>query len=148
MQRWAEWIGTATIFMSIGIVLAGLADRRVPFKVLESSVQSGAPGDRVVLDLKVWRDVYRGCSVTAYVTIHHSGGVRYSLPPMPMSADMLTEVERRNPGRVRHELDIPANAIPGADSYISVQRKYVCNQFQSLLPIEVTSIHPFTVRAP
>jgi len=146
--RWMEWVGTATIFMSIGIVLAGLADRRAPFKVLDSSVPAGAPGEKVELDLKVWRDVNRGCSVNAYLTMHHSGGVRYSMPPMPMTAELLADAERRHPGRIRHEFDIPANAIPGAEAYLTVQRQYVCNKFQSLLPIEVTSIHPFTVRYP
>jgi hypothetical protein len=134
--------------MSLGIVLAGLADRRAPFQVLESSVPAGAPGERVELDLRVWRDVNRGCSVTAYLTMYHSGGVRYSMPPMPMTADLLADAERRHPGRIRHEFDIPANAISGAEAFLVVQREYVCNKFQLLLPIEVTSIHPFIVRAP
>lgn len=149
VRRWVEWIGTATIFVSIGIVLAGLADRRAPFAVLGSSVPAGAPGERVTLDMTVWRDVNRGCNVTAYLTMHHSGGVRYSFPPMPMSAELIAEAERRNPGRIRHEIDIPANAVPGAEAYLTVERKYVCNKFQAmLLPIVVTSIHPVVVRQP
>lgn len=146
--RWAEWIGTATIFMSLGIVLAGLANRSPPFKVLEAAIPSGQPGSVVTFESRVWRDTGRQCSATMYRSIFHSNGKRLDIDPQFFTAADITAMERKTPGMMRPQIQIPIDARPGADSYISTRIRYVCNPYQTLLPIDVHVVQNFTVMPP
>jgi hypothetical protein len=134
--------------MSVGIALAGLADRSPPFKVVEAVTPAGPPGGRIVMEARVWRDTGRNCSATMYRSIFHSGGTRVDLPPQFFAAEDIARMERKSPGLMRPEIEIPANAIPGADAYMASRLRYVCNQFQVWLPIDVNIVQPFQVIAP
>jgi hypothetical protein len=146
--EWLEWIGTGIIFISVGIVLAGLADRAPPFKILSLSHPAGIPGERITFDARVWRDLGRDCSVTMYRSVFHSGGKRTDLVPQFYSAEFIRHMERMSPGVMRPEIEIPENATPGQDAYVSSTLRYVCNQYQHLLPIDVQTVMPFAVLPP
>lgn len=147
VRRWIEWIGTATIFMSIGIGLAGLADRAPPFRVIDAVVPAGAPGETIVMEAHVWRNTARRCSATMYRSIFHSGGKRVDLAPQFFGPEDIVTMDLKSPGLMRPEIEIPENAEPGRDAYMSSRLRYVCNQFQVLLPIDVNIVQPFTVLA-
>ena len=146
--RWVEWIGTATIFVSLGIIAAGLADRAPPFGVVSVVTPSGPPGAVIRFDAQVWRDTGRKCSVTMYRSIFHSGGQRVDIEPQFFSADSIGEMERKTPGRMQPEIHIPDYAVPGKDAYLDTRLRYVCNRYQELLPVDVHLIMPFVVTPP
>jgi hypothetical protein len=133
--------------MSIGIVLAGLANRATPFKVIEAAVPAGPPGGVVTFEARVWRDAGRQCSATMYRSIFHSNGKRLDIAPQFFSAAEIAAMERKTPGMMRPQIQIPPDAQPGADSYMSTRIRYVCNPYQTLLPIDVHVVQPFTVIA-
>jgi hypothetical protein len=147
IMKWVEWLGTATIFMSLGIVLAGIADRRPPFRVIESTVPAGVPGEKIVFESRVWRDT-RPCSVTMYRSIHHSDGRRLDMDPQFFAPEDIATMERKTPGFMRPQIEIPPDAKPGADAYMSTRLRYVCNPYQVILPVDVHVIQPFSVIAP
>jgi hypothetical protein len=143
--RWAEWIGTATIFMSIGIVLAGLANRAPPFRLVEAAAPAAMPGETVTFEARVWRDTARQCSVNVYRSVFHSNGKRVDLDPQFFEAADIAAMERKTPGMMMPQVQIPADAVPGADSYLSTRLRYICNVYQTLLPIDVQFVQPFSV---
>ena len=148
MRAWMDWIGTAIIFISIGIILAGLADRTAPFKLISATVPAGKPGETITFDARVWRDIGHECSVTMYRYIFHSGGKRADLEPQVYSHETLKLMEFKTPGQMSPQIVIPADAAPGEDAYLASTLRYVCNKYHVLLPVDVHTTLPFTVLPP
>lgn len=147
---WRFIENTAKVFtlVAVGIVLAALADRAPPFKVIEAMAPAGVPGSKITMEARVWRDAGRRCSATMYRSIFHSGGKRVDLEPQFFGPEDIETMERKNPGMMRPEIDIPKNAAPGMDSYMSTRLRYVCNRYQVILPIDVHVVQPFSVISP
>ena len=146
--RWVEWIGTATIFLSLGIIGAGLADRAPPYGLVDVVVPSGPPGAFIKFDARVWRDTGRKCSVTMYRSIFHSNGKRIDMDPQFFSDASIQAMEVKTPGRMQPEIQIPIYAEPGKDAYLDTRLRYVCNRYQTILPIDVHTVMPFVVTPP
>lgn len=148
IKTWIEWIGTAVIFLSSGIVLAGLADREPPFRLIEASAPIGAPGEKITFDARVWRAVGRHCDVVMYRSIFHSDGKRVDQEPQFFSSLTIEQMEKQTPDRMQPQIEIPVDAEPGKPAYVSMRLRYTCNKYQTLLPIVVEANMPFVVRAP
>lgn len=139
-----EGIARAIILAAFLLVLYYAADRQPPFAVLSVAPAAAKPGDFVTISAKVRRDADRHCNAEYSRYLFDASGARFDIGHAITSAEMITSLERKNPGGLTITFQVPPSAEPGAASLQTVL-DYKCNRTHSLWPITVTTEMPFTV---
>ena len=120
-------------------------DREPPFAVLSVEPAAAKPGEFVTIRAKVRRDIQRKCSVSFSSAILDSHGTRVQdFGTVHFTAEMVEEMERRNPGKLAVRIQVPPGMSPGPAALV-IPREYVCNRTHVLLPIPVMDTMHFTV---
>lgn len=98
---------------------------------------------RVTADVR--RDAHRNCDVvfSRYI-FGGEGGLRYDLGTSYASAQMISTMELRHPGKLHIAVPVPSNIEPGP-AWLEIVLSYRCNKVHALVPIVVTVDIPFTV---
>lgn len=137
-----EQILTSVILLAV-IFLASLtaywaADRTPPLVLKSYTTATGTPGQSVVIDATVKRDLSRSCSSVFNRTFFDAAGARTELTEgsMLMNARALEEVNRISPDHLRFNIKIPVTAVAGEGSVMTVL-DYECNPTHIIKPISM-----------
>jgi hypothetical protein len=134
----------AVIILSLVILCVFALDREPPFALLSAPNVSVRPGEWLKLTADVRRDADRGCEAVFSRYIFGEGGIRYDLGTSHASAQMISAMEMRDPGKLRVAVPVPSTIAPGP-AWLEIVLSYRCNKVHSLVPIVVTVDIPFTV---
>jgi len=119
-----------------GLVAYWSMDRKPPFELKSYISSAGVPGQIIVIDAIVKRDLDRNCSVTFSRAFFDSRGARTELTDgaMLMNARALFEMNKLNPGQLRLPVKIPVGATSGEGTVMTIL-DYVCNPTHLIKPI-------------
>ncbi len=140
-----EWLARLILFLAALLVIYYAADRKPPFALLGVEPTEARAGEFVTIRADVWRDTSRGCNSTFSRFLFDSTGARYDLGTSSMSAEAISAMDRKMPGRLVLSFHVPQSVHPGQASLQTVIHHH-CNRVHSLgWPIETTIDMPFTV---
>jgi len=134
-----DWAARVILIMAGTLILVQAADRHPPFEILEYSVPTGRPGDKVTFRAKVRRDIERNCSATMSRSFFDASRARHDIDYIQFSPELIAGMERATPGEMAPTMVIPQAAEPGLGELVS-SLSYVCNRVHSWgWPIHVTT---------
>lgn len=133
------------------IIVAGLLaivwyamDREPPFAVVDSPQTFASPGGWLRVTADVRRDVKRNCEAEFTRYIFDSRATRYDLGHAVASPQMISQMEKQSPGKLKVAVLVPAGAEPGPARLVTVL-EYRCNKVHNFWPISVTTEIPFEI---
>jgi hypothetical protein len=142
----AFWLPLFVLAVCAAQLTVWILDREPPFVAVETFPTSALPGERIILDVVVQRDLSRHCSAQYARTIQDASGVRHELEGLSAAtASAIERLESDSPGRLRIAFALPVNIAPGPAN-LATSLVYTCNPVHAFWPIHVTAYFPFTVR--
>jgi hypothetical protein len=142
----AFWLPLLVLAVCAAQITVWLLDRETPFRVVETLPANALPGERIVIDVIVQRDIKRKCSAQYTRTINDAAGVRHEMEGVSSAtAEAITNIETATPGRLRVSFTIPSNAAPG-QAIMTTSLVYSCNPIHAFWPIHTTVYFPFYIR--
>ncbi len=139
-----EGIARAIILAALCLVIYYASDRSPPFAVLSVEPSAASPGEFVTIKAKVRRDTDRACNAEFSRYLFDASGARFDMGHAITSAEMISSIERMNPGGLTIKFQVPPSAAPGA-ALLQTVLDYKCNRTHNVWPITVTADMPFTV---
>ena len=139
-----ENVARAIIAAAVCVVIYYAADREPPFAVLSVEPATAYPGEFVTIKAKVERQADRNCSAEFARYIFDAQGTRYDISTGTASAELVSRMERADPGVLKVSVLVPPSAAPGKAHLVTVL-DYACNRTHRIAPIQVTTDMPFTV---
>ena len=137
------------IILGIVQIIVWSLDRTPPFQVLSYTTEPAKAGGTVLLYADVWRDTTRNCSLEFSSYIYDSIGTRWDYEGVQLvTAEGMTALEAKTPGKLFRKMRIPENMAAGPAS-IQTYMSYRCNPLQDLVrPIQVSTEFLFEVLPP
>ena len=140
------WLWRLIIIVSLIQVAWWAVDRAPPFRLIDATTNSPAPGGVLHITARVERDLDRECSVTFSRYLFDAAGFRHdSIGPQLMSPWALRTMDAMAPGQLNIRMRIPEEFPPGKGT-INTVLEYRCNPLQDVMrPIQIEMNIPFEV---
>lgn len=143
--RTVQWTFAGFALAGVAQIVVWALDRSPPFRLVSTAHAVAVPGQSVVLQMTVRRNVARECSVVWSRWVFDGRGVRIDLEgQQQMGATGIAELEKRNAGRLTISVPIPSSAFPGPAELV-YDLDYVCNPLHRWWPINVVMRVPFEI---
>lgn len=139
-----KWVAYVLLFSGLASFAWFAADREPPFAVLSVEPAAARAGEWITITAAVRRDVHRRCAASFSRYVYAADGARYDLGDSFASADVIADLERRMPGRLRVTVQLP-KAMDAGPATLWTTLEYRCNKVHQWWPIEVETQMPFTV---
>lgn len=141
-----RWLWRAILVLCLLQVAWWLVDRVPPFRLIEATTNTPRPGEMLIVEARVHRDLKRDCSVTFSRYLFDSAGFRHeSIGPQLMTPYALRTMDAMAPGQLNIRMQIPEGFPPGRGT-VNTVLEYRCNPLQDLVrPIQVEMNIPFEV---
>jgi hypothetical protein len=133
--RWLEIVRCATFWLCLLLAVYWAAQRQPPLAVLAQQAAPVAPGHIAQVQLRVRRDLARGCAVSYHQRLYDAAGYRFEFGSgESLNAEGIAALERATPGQLVLRIPIPQRAASGPARLVT-SLHYVCNPLHLLWPI-------------